>query len=119
MSAAQPTKADGNVHGPRLADLFGSDEDADCVVAFVREGDSKGKPLLELPAHKVIVKRMADFFKAQVGNKHAASARLAATVMRQGMSPHRKQPVAAVLHSIHPERRRAAPPLCRTPDRMV
>ncbi len=119
MSTAQPTKADGNVHGSRLADLFGSEEDADCVVAFVREGDSKGQPLLELPAHKLIVKRMADFFKAQVGNKHVASARLAATVMRQGMSPLSKQPVAAVLHTIHADRRRASPPLCRTPDRMV
>ncbi len=71
MSAAAATKtAKGNeALASRLAKLFRSEEDADCEVAFVREGDpSEAQPLSIIAGHSLVLRYSCEFFKAQVRN---------------------------------------------------
>jgi hypothetical protein len=66
MSVAGPGPASQDPLRAHLASLFGSEEDADCEVAFVREGDPDGEPMHVQPAHKLVIRGMCAFFKAQV-----------------------------------------------------
>jgi hypothetical protein len=76
MSVAGPGPASQDPLRAHLASLFGSEEDADCEVAFMRERDPDGEPMHVQPAHKLVIRGMCAFFKAQVGGEPSCRAAL-------------------------------------------
>ena len=67
----------GNPHlAARLAGLFRSQQQSDCELAFVCEGDLQVAPLLTIPAHRFVLCNTTEYLEVLERNKWRAQVSL-------------------------------------------